>query len=293
MSDSKAALDRIGFSTGALERGNYRQALRWLRHHSVQHAELSALRFHELEPLIDDLDSLPLNSFTYISFHAPSAFPEDAEQPVVELLTRVFARNWNIIVHPDVIRLPSLWHRFGRRLLLENMDRRKEVARTADELDVYFSELPEARLCLDVAHARQLDTTLTVLSEIVYKFRNKLAEIHISELDSHCAHHLMSFTAVTDYRQLAAHFHSYLPIIIESSLQGVANEVRLNELLSAQSALRHLPQKHQWSKTYFWLRHHVTPPASRKRILKNQNGKSLAHLQQLKASKLLRLNHSN
>src|SRR5438309_4845307 len=39
----------------------------------------------------------------------------------------------------------------------------KSVARTADELAKWFVALPEARLCLDVAHARQLDTTLILL----------------------------------------------------------------------------------------------------------------------------------
>src|ERR1051325_10533180 len=100
------------------------------------------------------------------------------------MLRRVFKRWWNIIVHPDVMRKPTLWRQFGRKLLLENMDRRKTVARTADELAIYFEQLPEARLCLDFAHARQLDTTLSVLTEIIYKFLSKIAEIHISELDS-------------------------------------------------------------------------------------------------------------
>ena len=101
-----------------------------------------------------------MDQFSYVSFHAPSAFPEKAEPRVVELLKRVVARGWNVVVHPDVIRDPKLWEGCGERLLLENMDRRKPDARTADELAAWFQKLPKARLCLDVAHARQLDTTL-------------------------------------------------------------------------------------------------------------------------------------
>lgn len=36
--------------------------------------EVSALRFEELEPLVGDLDCLPLKGYRYVSFHAPSAF---------------------------------------------------------------------------------------------------------------------------------------------------------------------------------------------------------------------------
>ena len=253
MSDSNRNHKKIGFSTGALEKGNYRQALRWLRNHQVHNVELSALRIEELQPLVEAIESLPIETFSYISFHAPSAFPAEAETHVTDLLHHVFKQGWNIIVHPDVIRQPVLWRPFGRKLLLENMDRRKNVARTADELTIWFHELPEARLCLDVAHARQLDTTLGVLTEIIVKFLSKIAEIHISELDSNCAHQLMSVTSVMDYRQVANRFRPTMPIIIESMLDNVDTRTRLNELVSAECAMGAHP--HHFKPTtafYFW-----------------------------------------
>src|SRR5438128_1386460 len=124
MSDSKNSQNRIGFSTGALERQDYVRALKWLRNHEVNNDELSTLRYNELEPLVEDLDHLKADDFfSYISFHAPSAFPEAAERHVVNLLKRVAKRGWNIVVHPDVIHDFSLWRPFGNQLLLENMDR--------------------------------------------------------------------------------------------------------------------------------------------------------------------------
>jgi hypothetical protein len=188
MLDSERAKERVGFSTGALERGNYRKAMGWLVDSHVPNVELSALRYGELEPLVHDLDSLPLAVFTYISFHAPSSFKPEEEEHVVELLEKIKERGWNIIVHPDVIRKPQLWRCFGAHLLVENMDRRKPVGRTASELEAIFKELPEARLCLDMAHARQLDTTLTLLAQIVRQFSERIAQVHISELDSKCQH---------------------------------------------------------------------------------------------------------
>jgi hypothetical protein len=101
MLDSERAKERMGFSTGALERGNYRKAMRWLVNSHVPNVELSALRYGELEPLVRDLDSLSLAVFTYISFHAPSSFKPEEEEHVVELLEKIKERGWNIIVHHD------------------------------------------------------------------------------------------------------------------------------------------------------------------------------------------------
>lgn len=254
MSDSKSQPQRIGFSTGALEKGNYRQAVRWLRNQRVHNVEISALRLEELEPLVNDLESLPLGFFSYVSFHAPSSFPATEESNVVKLLGKVFKRGWNIIVHPDVIRRPALWRHFGRQLLVENMDRRKAAGRTASELEEYFRELPQARLCLDVAHARQLDTTLTVLTDIIGMFRSRLGEVHISELDSHCSHTLMSALSIEDYLQVMPRLSRTMPVIIESMLDGLKTGTRMNELSSAEYAMgdRRPPKNIKTFYCYLW-----------------------------------------
>ncbi len=229
---------KIGFSTGALEKGNYQDALKWLYTRHIQSVELSALRYDELEPLISHIDSIQVTHFNYVSFHAPSFFPRELECRVVQMLRKVADKKWNIIVHPDVISDWNLWKPFGRYLLIENMDRRKPIGRTVEELDAIFQKLPEARLCLDVAHARQLDTTLTLLSQIVAKFSNRIAEIHISELDSRCQHRPMSYAAVSDYHQFARKFKSTLPVIIESMLDHSPSNQRMEEFNSACFALR-------------------------------------------------------
>jgi hypothetical protein len=55
----------IGFSTGALARGDYRHALEMLSDKPVTAVELSALRQDELRPLVEDLDNLDLRRFRY------------------------------------------------------------------------------------------------------------------------------------------------------------------------------------------------------------------------------------
>ena len=227
---------RFGFSTGALEKGDYRKALNWMLQHQMRYVELSALRYDELEPLISDLDTLPIRNFEYVSFHAPSSFPRRKEKHVISLLERIFAHRWNIIVHPDVIYTPSLWEHFGRQLLLENMDRRKATGRTVVELSRLLGELPRARLCLDVAHARQLDTTLSLLWSFITKLKGRIAEIHISELDSRCRHLPLSWPAIIDYRHFASALHD-IPVIIESMMYQDHINLRQQEIQFAQAAL--------------------------------------------------------
>lgn len=236
MSDSDTSSHRFGFSTGALERGNFRSAVSWMKDHDVRTMELSALRFEELEPLVNQLDRMDLDSFSYISFHAPSSFSKDQEARVIELLQPVRERKWNIVVHPDVIYTPQRWECFGKHLLIENMDRRKAVGRTVSELSYFFDLLPQARLCLDVAHARQIDSTLSLLTGLIRAFAERIAEIHISELDSRCRHVPMSDRAVTDYQRFASCFVADTHVIIESMLDRNLKEIRLEEFYLAQQA---------------------------------------------------------
>lgn len=235
---SDAAGCRTGFSTGALERGNFANAVSWMQAHCIRFLELSALRNNELKPLMESLDGLPLDSFDYISVHAPSSFSRDQESEVVDHLLPVSQRGWNVIVHPDVIYTPVLWAPFGDRLLVENMDRRKTVGRTAEELKLVLNKLPNARICLDVAHARQLDTSLTLLREILSSFRNLIGEVHISELDSFCRHRPMSSGAVRDYKRIAAQIDENVPVIIESMLDQDRGSLRMEEFGLAEDALR-------------------------------------------------------
>jgi len=135
-----------------------------------------------------------------------------------------------------VIYTPARWEHFGRRLLIENMDRRKHTGRTASELSKIFEWLPRARLCLDVAHARQLDTTLTLLRSLISTFIDRIAEVHISELDSRCHHRSLSWNAILDYSCIAERL-SNVPVIIESMFDHADTTRREHEIKLAQEAM--------------------------------------------------------
>ena len=69
----------VGFSTGALARGDYRHALEMLSDKPVTAVELSALRQDELRLLVEDLGNLNLRRFPYVAFHAPSSIDPSFE----------------------------------------------------------------------------------------------------------------------------------------------------------------------------------------------------------------------
>lgn len=150
--------------------------------------ELSALGEKELDGLASFLESRPRLPFRYLSIHGPS---KDRELPEPELVARLlafaaFARA--IVMHPDTIEDPAPYRALGRTLVLENMDARKEDGRGVDELAQWFTELPEAGFCFDIAHAWSIDETMAIGSELLDAFRPRLRHLHVSSLSRQLHH---------------------------------------------------------------------------------------------------------
>lgn len=209
---------RIGFSTGAIAKGDFRKAIRTLEllASRTNAIELSALREDELDSLVDAIPHLDLRRFEYVSFHAPSSRVRFSENEFVQRLKRVALHTSNIVVHPDVIEHATEWESIQEYVILENMDQRKGGARTVKELQRYFDALPSARFCFDIGHARQVDPTLSVAVELIRAFADRLAEIHVSEVDAASKHVAISFAAMESYRRIAALIPGDVPAIIES-----------------------------------------------------------------------------
>jgi hypothetical protein len=217
----------IGFSTGALAKGDFVRGLDAQRNvASIDAIELSALRDHELEPLVEAVGRLDLSAFHYVSFHAPSKLQTLGEEAVFELLLRL-PESWPIVVHPEIVKTPSLWRKLGRRLCLENMDNRKTTGRTLDELRGLFVEFPEATFCLDVGHARQIDPTMITAIMMVQEFGDRLRQLHISDVGPHGEHLPIGATARYAFARVARHIPRKCPLIIESivGLDWIEREV--------------------------------------------------------------------
>jgi hypothetical protein len=228
----------IGFSTGALAKGDFARGLEVQRSSDrINAVELSALRDHELPVLVSALPSLDLEPFAYVSFHAPSKLQSLDEERVFELLLRV-PESWPIVAHPEILRTPSLWRRLGARLCIENMDDRKSTGRTPGELRALFEEFPEAGFCLDLGHARQIDPTMASALGMLRELGGRLRQLHVSEVGPRGEHLPIGATARLAFAQVAHRVPGDCPLIIESVIPPEAMERELNAVEAALEGVR-------------------------------------------------------
>ncbi|MEZ6132167.1 MAG: hypothetical protein R3C59_26195 [Planctomycetaceae bacterium] len=226
---------KIGFSTGSLALDDVRRGLRMSAESKATAIELSALREEELEPLINLIDDLDLSHFEYVSFHAPSRLNHLSEQRVVDLLKLVAERDWAIVVHPDVIQNVSLWKTLRSHVCLENMDKRKPTGRTVKEMQSYFERLPEATFCFDIGHARQVDPTMLAARCFLRHFESRLAQVHMSYVNSSSHHERLNFEAAVAFRRVVSLIHEDTPIILETPVpEGMLDQ----EVERAQAILK-------------------------------------------------------
>ncbi len=226
----------IGFSTGAVSRGDFATALDRLRQESVRVVELSALRLEELEPLVRALPNLDLRGFDFVSFHAPSHFAPADETHVLELLQRVVERLIPVIVHPNVIFNPDKWRWMDKFLFIENMDKRMSIGQTARDLAPLFGLFPHARLCCDLGHARQIDPTMTEARLILDTFRDRIGEIHISDVNTSSRHDPLSLFTMNAFRSVAELIPEMVPIVLETLVDNGQSDIP-TEIERARSSL--------------------------------------------------------
>ena len=231
-----ASSDRsIGFSTGAIAKGDFKRALAIFKRAGLSAVELSALREDELPELAESIPSLDLSNFDYISIHIPSALKTLTEGDVLRLIEPVLDRGFSIVVHPDTIKTPELWRRLGKAVLIENMDKRKPTGRTAAELAESLSLLPEAGVCFDVAHARQVDPTMSEASQILRAFGPRIREVHISGVGTDSSHGRLSTAAFFAISRVSHLIPDRVPIILESPIEAEAISAEIAFALSALS----------------------------------------------------------
>ena len=229
----------IGFSTGALARGDFHAALRMLAGKHVTAIELSALRQEELAPLVAGLGGLDLTNFSYIAFHAPSAMEPAFEAEALRLLEQVALRGWPIVVHPDAMYHRQEWARLAKHLCIENMDKRKPIGQTATDLAEIFDTLPDASFCFDIGHARQVDPTMSEATAILQHFRGRIKQLHVSEVNTQSKHDCLSLESIIAFQKVAHLVPADSPIILESRVE----ESEINEEI--QSALAALDPARQ------------------------------------------------
>jgi hypothetical protein len=180
----------LGASTGYMDdlRGDWDAQVRVALEVSPFAIELSALSEPELPSLANYLLTGPDLPFRYISLHGPSkSLSGDAERLIASLVALASCAD-AIVMHPDTIDDPRLFRALGHKLLIENMDSRKETGRGAPELEPIFSQLPDAGFCFDVAHAWSVDPEMSVAGQLLDAFGSRLRHVHLSSLSDDLHH---------------------------------------------------------------------------------------------------------
>jgi hypothetical protein len=192
LADAPLALDHhpVGASTGYMAelRGSWDALVEEACQVSSFAVELAALSEPELGPLIDYLEAMPSLPFLYLSVHAPSKHRSLGEEEFVATLADLPAFVDSIVVHPDTIEDVAAYRPLGSRLVIENMDSRKESGRDAAELERTFADLPEAGFCFDIAHAWSVDPEMAVGEDLLDRFACRLRQVHLSSVDERQSH---------------------------------------------------------------------------------------------------------
>jgi len=133
------------------------------------------------------------------------------------------------------------WRHLGKALFIENMDKRKPVGRTVDELREFFEDLPEARFCFDIGHARQTDPSMTEAALLLCAFRRRLAEVHLSEVNTASRHDPISTNAVSAFRSILRSIPETIPIVLESLIDQGQSDIetelkRANDVFAVVAA---------------------------------------------------------
>lgn len=144
--------------------------------------ELSALHESELDGLLAFLAARPPLPFRYVSIHAPAKGRTLPEQDLVRRFAEVPAFVRAILMHPDVIEDPAAYAALGWRACVENMDSRKPLGQTPEDLEVIFAILPEAGFVFDIAHAHEVDPSMALATDLLDRFRGKLRHVHLSSI---------------------------------------------------------------------------------------------------------------
>lgn len=175
----------VGPSTGYMvgARGDWPRLVEAAERCSLDVVELSAMSARELPGLLAFLAEAGRLPFGHISVHGPSKGWDGTPAHLAAALGTIPAQVEGIVLHPETLGDPTAFAALGGRLRLENMDTRKPDGRSAEELDGYFSALPAARFCFDVAHAQLNDPSMRLAHELLDAFADRLAEVHVSSIE--------------------------------------------------------------------------------------------------------------
>jgi hypothetical protein len=74
-------------------------------------------------------------------------------------------------------------------------------------------------MCFDIAHARQVDTSMTVAYRIIQAFRGIIKQIHISTVNTSSRNDVITPSAAHSFRAVASLLPTAIPAIVETPVR--------------------------------------------------------------------------
>ncbi len=218
------AIGRFGIATGSYvaERDDWEAAIGRARTEGWRSIELTAMR-GRLAPLVELLGRAddPLAGFERVSVHAPVTMAGNPAEVVATLAPYPF----DVVLHPDVYGDEPACADLGTRAVFENMDVAKDFGQGVDDLARVFAALPEAGLCLDVAHVWTNDPTLALGHELLDAFGDRLRQLHVSGIEPDGTHRTTTAADLALYEPLLERC-DHVPWLLEAELEDDVRDVR-------------------------------------------------------------------
>lgn len=210
---------KLGFSTGALHKTGLtmKEKIRAIKDVGCNAIELSALKFEEFESYgLEKLCAEDLECFDFVSMHASKCgygWNKNTKKVFDKIDNVNNIRKLDVVVfHSSNVINFDVFNNQNFVVAFENMEKRGKFGTTPKDIEEVLTQNEKFRMVLDISHAFVLDPTLNLAQDFYSKFKDKIAEIHLS---GHIYFHEPLFkTKQVDIIKLIQDFN--IPIIIES-----------------------------------------------------------------------------
>ena len=160
------------------------------------------------------------HNFSHYSIHAPAYnYQNDDKSHTIlkefQNLCKIFPIA-NIVVHPDTVVDRSIFRLYDDLpISIENMDERKKMWQTVEDIWKILEQNPNFWLTLDLQHCFVNDPSMKLADDFHKTFWNKIVQYHIAWYDPEYLHYPLFKTKQNNIIQALQ--KKDIPIIIEST----------------------------------------------------------------------------
>ena len=127
-----------------------------------------------------------LKVFKYVALHTPALNvnfdASDISRKMMDTVDIFLEKSQaqSVVIHPDRISIPEILAQRNWPLTLENMDWRKNDAKSIEQMDKWFEIFPQAKMVLDWNHIFTNDQSMKLGKLMLKKFGSKITHYHLS-----------------------------------------------------------------------------------------------------------------